>query len=302
MLTLNDIINVSFRKANFAGYRTEDVDNFIDQVRDSYDSLLKKGIEQKEKIESLTAENAQLLKKIDVLAAKIEEYRSEEDEIKSALVSAQKLGDASIREARHKAEVILKDASLKADRIVNGAQAEIVEQKKEMERLRKSVSDFRAQLLGLYKQHLTLINALPTQQRAEPAPVTKQQPMQAAPRPQQPVQAPVQQPRPQQPVQQPQQSVPVQAPAPAPVREEAAAPAAVVSYRTADQQRPAAVETPVESFEATREFHVDPVVRAAGAAGGDADHDLRYDVLNFDNEYDVAADNASPVGRYQRQE
>ena len=34
MLTLNDIINVSFRKSNFSGYRTEDVDEFIDEVKE----------------------------------------------------------------------------------------------------------------------------------------------------------------------------------------------------------------------------------------------------------------------------
>ena len=45
MLTLNDIINVSFRKANFSGYRPEDVDNFIDRVKESYEALIKKGVE-----------------------------------------------------------------------------------------------------------------------------------------------------------------------------------------------------------------------------------------------------------------
>ncbi len=282
MLTLNDIINISFRKANFAGYRTEDVDNFIDQVRDSYDSLLKKGIEQKEKIEALTAENAQLLKKIDVLAAKIEEYRSEEDEIKSALVSAQKLGDASIREARHKAEVIIKDANMKAERIVGGAQSEIVEQKKEMERLRKSVSDFRTQLLNLYKQHLTLINALPVQ-RTEPAQ-----------HPHRPVHS--------QPVQQRQEDTTppqpqVQQPSAAPVSKKPEETAAAAAYQ---QQSPDPEQAPaVESFEATREFNVNPTSRT----GKGTDQDLRYALFNFNDDYDdVAADNSSPVGQYQQQE
>lgn len=298
MLTLNDIINISFRKANFAGYRTEDVDSFIDQVRDSYDSLLKKGIEQKEKLEALTAENAQLLKKIDVLAAKIEEYRSEEDEIKSALVSAQKLGDASVREARHKAEVILKDASMKAERIVAGAQSEIVEQKKEMERLKKSVSDFRAQLLGIYKQHLTLINALPVQraeptvQQAVPSAQVSNQAAQAAAK--QAVTARAAQ------VQTPQ----TQAPAPT-VREEPV-PSPSVSYQGEPQPQQRVVsepEAPEDSFEATREFSVDSVMRGnAETASKEPERDLRYDVLNFGDEYDIAADNTSPVGRYQRQE
>lgn len=162
MLSLNDIINASFRKSGFSGYRTDDVDTFIEEVKESYDALIKKNIAQKEEYEKLKAENAQLTEKLKILAAKIEEYRAEEEDIKNALVSAQKLGDASIRESRHKAEIIIKDATLKAERIITGADQEIVEQKKEMERLQQSAADFRSKLLNIYKEHLTLINALPT--------------------------------------------------------------------------------------------------------------------------------------------
>lgn len=162
MLSLNDIINASFRKSGFSGYRTDDVDKFIDDVKESYDALTKKGIEQKEEFEKVKAENNQLLEKLKILAAKVEDYRQEEEEIKNALVSAQKLGDASIRESRHKAEIILKDANLKAERIISAANQEIAEQKKELDRLQQSVTDFRSKLLAIYKEHLTLIDALPT--------------------------------------------------------------------------------------------------------------------------------------------
>lgn len=162
MLTLNDIINVSFRKSRFSGYNTEDVDHFLDQVKESYDELLKKNIDLKEEMEKQNEEKEQLLKKLEVLAGRIEAYRQEEDEIKNALVSAQKLGDASVREARHKAEIIVKDATLKAGNIAASAEESIQDQKREMERLKKEVSDFRAQLLETYKKHLTLIDAIPT--------------------------------------------------------------------------------------------------------------------------------------------
>ncbi|TQI65843.1 DivIVA domain-containing protein [Clostridium sp. KNHs216] len=172
MLSMNDIINASFRKSGFSGYRTDDVDQFIDQVKESYDALLKKDLEQKEAYERLKAENEQLLEKMKILAAKVEDYRLEEDEIKNALVSAQKLGDASIRESRHKAEIIVKDANIKAERIISGAKQSVTEQQKEMERLQQTVSDFRSKLLGLYKEHLTLIDALPAHKpEAAPVPV-----------------------------------------------------------------------------------------------------------------------------------
>ena len=40
-LTLEDIANISFPRANFGGYRAEDVDAFIDDVQVSYDNVLK---------------------------------------------------------------------------------------------------------------------------------------------------------------------------------------------------------------------------------------------------------------------
>jgi len=175
MLSMNDIINASFRKSGFSGYRTDDVDQFIDQVKESYDVLIKKGIDQKEEYEKLKSENDQLLEKLKILAAKVEDYRVEEDEIKNALVSAQKLGDASIRESRHKAEIIIKDANIKAERIISGAKQSVIEQQDELERLHKTVSDFRSKLLNIYKEHLTLIDALPTQKET-PKAIEQEQP------------------------------------------------------------------------------------------------------------------------------
>lgn len=168
MMTLNDIINIGFRKSGFSGYRADDVDSFVDRVRESYDELLKTNVSQSEQIDKQKAENQQNIEKLQVLAGKIEEYRTQEDEIKNALISAQKLSDASIREARHKAEIIIKDANLKAERIIANADEKIAEQKRELERLQQAVSDFRSKLLNTYKEHLTLIDALPVH-KPEPA-------------------------------------------------------------------------------------------------------------------------------------
>ena len=61
-LTLEDIANISFPRANFGGYRAEDVDAFIDDVQVSYDNVLK--------------ESAELKRKLAILAQKVEEYRN----------------------------------------------------------------------------------------------------------------------------------------------------------------------------------------------------------------------------------
>lgn len=147
MLTLNEIRNVNFRKSNFGGYRAEDVEAFIDEVQLSYDSLLK--------------ENAELLKRLESLTSKLEEYQNEEDSIRNALMNAQKVGDASLRDAKHKAEIILKDATIKAEKIVSNAQIEIHRERDVIEKMQRDIADFKARLLKAYKEHLTLINSIP---------------------------------------------------------------------------------------------------------------------------------------------
>ena len=147
MLTLNEIRNVNFRKSNFGGYRAEDVEAFIDEVQLSYDSLLK--------------ENAELLKRLESLTSKLEEYQREEDSIRNALMNAQKVGDASLRDAKHKAEIILKDATIKAEKIVSNAQIEIHRERDVIEKMQRDIADFKARLLKAYKEHLTLINSIP---------------------------------------------------------------------------------------------------------------------------------------------
>ena len=168
MLTLSEIINVTFRRAGFSGYRTEDVDAFVDAVKETVEALLHTQSQKQEEMDALRQENRQLEKKLEILAGKVEEYRSEEDGIKTALMSAQKLGDASVREARHKAEIILRDAELKAEKIVGAADAQAKSRVKELENLKQQVSDFRSRILAMYKEHLTLLTAIPAENAVSP--------------------------------------------------------------------------------------------------------------------------------------
>ena len=98
MLTIDEIKNISFRKATLnGGYRAEDVDSFIDEVIVSFEQLKK--------------EKTNLVHKIDVLATRVEQYRADEETVRNALLASQKVADACIREAKEKAAKIVRDAS-----------------------------------------------------------------------------------------------------------------------------------------------------------------------------------------------
>lgn len=147
MLKLDDIKYVTFRKSNIGGYRPEDVNKFIDELIVSYQDLLRS--------------NEDLKVRIDALEKEINQYKKDEELIRGALINVQKISDASLREAKHKSEVILKDANNKADNIIVEAERKVSDKRSEFAILQSRISEFRAKLLNFYKEHLKLIDALP---------------------------------------------------------------------------------------------------------------------------------------------
>lgn len=189
MLTVKEINEVSFGKAGFSGYKPEDVDNFIDEVAASFqqleaerDDALKRAGELAAQNSELSAKNAEVQEKLAILAQKIESYRADEDGIKDALLSAQRLAKDSVKEAKDKAAVILQDAEDSAKQIVDDAKieaskaakgymAQAEEKKAELEEMKRQVSAFRASLLEMYKKHLECINHIPNfRQKEDPEP------------------------------------------------------------------------------------------------------------------------------------
>ncbi len=152
MYTVEEIRNITFTKA-LGGYKTTEVDDFIDTCADT--------------VEALVAENEDLKKKMEVLATKVREYRDEEDSIRTALLSAQRLGDTVLREAKHKAQLILDDAQIKAEKIEEVAQQQIREQMEELERMKKLVGEFKTRILNVYREHLAMIDVLPDYRAAD---------------------------------------------------------------------------------------------------------------------------------------
>lgn len=195
MLTLKQISEISFRKSNFSGYKPEDVDDFIDEVTESFTALLKENQTAKAKIAELTEKNTEYKEKMVLLAQKVEQYKKDEEGIKDALLTAQKLGNQSVKEAKKKGDAILADANKKADIILNDAtnkqkqmvvnyESQIETKKKELDSLKALVTEFRTNLFSLYRDHLKQIENLPdyteelkNKKTEEPKSVAKSEPI-----------------------------------------------------------------------------------------------------------------------------
>lgn len=161
MLTPNDISNKKFEKFAF-GYKPEDVDTFLESVVSSYAKLY----EEKEAVEE----------KLEVLAEKLEEYRSNEDSLRTVLLGAQKLGENIIRDSKAKAEVILADAEGQVKQVFSDSESKIAKERETLSMLQKETSEFKKRLLAMYKQHLELISLMPEEEK-EPVPEVKEEPI-----------------------------------------------------------------------------------------------------------------------------
>jgi len=96
MLTPQDVQDKVFPRALVGGYDMTAVDDFLETMTEDYSSLFK--------------ENAILKGKLKVLVEKVEEYRSTEDSMRMALLTAQKMGDDLLEEANKKKDAMLADA------------------------------------------------------------------------------------------------------------------------------------------------------------------------------------------------
>lgn len=100
MLTAKEVRESTFSRSA-RGYRVDEIDEYLENVADT--------------IEKLTEENRSLVKKIEILAAKVQEYREDEDSIRAALVTAQRSADSIIKEANSSVEGQLAQAKQDAD-------------------------------------------------------------------------------------------------------------------------------------------------------------------------------------------
>lgn len=146
MITPNDIANKKFEKAAF-GYKPEEVDAFLNDIIISYKEMYQSKVAAEEKLE--------------VLAEKLEEYRANEDSLKTVLLGAQKLGENIVRDSKAKAEVIVADAENQVKQVFAESESKIIKEKETLATLQKETAEFKKHLLAMYRQHLELISLMP---------------------------------------------------------------------------------------------------------------------------------------------
>lgn len=168
MISSEDVRRVTFEKS-MRGYRCDDVDDYLKQVAES--------------MEALSAQNDDLQKKLVVLAQRIDQYRAEEDTLRTTMINAQRLGENVIREAKQKAAEIIRAANMKAEDREQRARDDVELAKQEIVTLKSEADSFKRSLMEMYRKHINLISKLPEYKKPEEEEPVIADPVQAAPQP-----------------------------------------------------------------------------------------------------------------------
>ena len=93
MLTPQEVSERVFPKASFGGYNMAQVDEFLDLLTEDYSTLY--------------SENAVLKSKMKVLVDKVEEYRSTENAMRKALMTAQRMAEVDMAGPYYYATIVV---------------------------------------------------------------------------------------------------------------------------------------------------------------------------------------------------
>ena len=153
MITIEELKNVSFRRANFGGYKPEDVDAFIDDMIISY--------------EKIALENKSLNEKVQELQSRIEKFHEEDNSIRNVILNAQKVAENSLNEAKTKTTEMINKAVEKSSEIIQKAKDEASVQFEISERLKSECDKLKKHVKEIYKKHMDLINSIPSSAKQE---------------------------------------------------------------------------------------------------------------------------------------
>jgi cell division initiation protein len=151
-LTPLDIRHKEFKRG-LRGYGDSEVDEFLDEVADEFERLFKENIELGEQVESLQE--------------RVDQYRNLEETLQKTLVSAQKSAEELKVNAEKEAQLILREAEMKARQMVNDSHADKQAIEKSIIMLKGAEEEFRFKFRALLQGYMKQVDEL--EERAKKA-------------------------------------------------------------------------------------------------------------------------------------
>lgn len=143
MLTPIEIHNAQHKTGR--GYSKKEMDEFLADVVASYESVYKENVELKNSISKLQGE--------------MDYYKSMENTLQKALVLAEKTSKDTIDTANSKAEVIEKEAVMKANKIINSANSQYDNIRQKCLQLIQQYNQFKMQFKQIAVKQIDLLDS-----------------------------------------------------------------------------------------------------------------------------------------------
>ncbi|MGA9477944.1 MAG: DivIVA domain-containing protein [Desulfobacterales bacterium] len=141
-LTPLDIQQQKF-KTRFRGFDIQEVDLFLDQMADAFESLLKQN-------ENLKVESRRL-------QLEIQGYKNREDAFKRALLNSQRVIEQMKENAQKSAELIVAEAEVKAEKILNKAHNRLAQLHEDIAELKRQRMQIEVQIGSVIEAHGKLL-------------------------------------------------------------------------------------------------------------------------------------------------
>jgi cell division initiation protein len=143
-ITPLDIQQKQFR-VKFRGFDIEEVDSFLEAVRDEFEELLR--------------ENSRLKEEIHKMENHLRGYRETEAVLKNTLMTTQQMIEELKSNANREAELIIKEAELKAEQILEKAQAKAVKIHEDITDLKGIRRHFKEEIRRIAENHIRMLDS-----------------------------------------------------------------------------------------------------------------------------------------------
>ena len=170
-ITVSDIEQKEFAYKG-TGYDPYDVDQYLDQICDEM-------VAMQDRIDQLEAELVKAKREAENAASQVRPVQPEvvrapekapeaapvaktSQTLETILLSAQKLADGAVEDAKRKADAIVKEAQDKATSLMEDAREEKATLEKSMETLHTSADEFKKNMLALIEGQKELLNSNPS--------------------------------------------------------------------------------------------------------------------------------------------
>lgn len=143
-ITPLDIQQKQFR-VKFRGFDVEEVDSFLEMVRDEFEELLR--------------ENSRLKEDFHRMENQLREYKETEVILKNTLMTTQQMIEELKSNAQKEAELIIKEAELKAEQMIERAQAKAIKIHEDITDLKGIKRHFKEEIRRMVENHIKMLDS-----------------------------------------------------------------------------------------------------------------------------------------------